>query len=293
MIQIVDLGTLELRIARSENLPVLNAVAVSVLKLAQDPDSPARAYEKAIERDPALAGKVLRVASSALYAVGDVANIGRAIAVLGMTSLKSLVVTLAYQQSLEKATHSEYLDPMQCWRHSLATAVAARILAKLRMPAKSEELYMAGLVHDVGLLAMDKFCPQMLDQSLRVAAEQGIPLHLAETKCCGFNHAAVGAILADRWSLSKVARTAIRYHLDPFESKEDVDQACLLSAANYVAYECGYKNNSSAPDDGFDSLVMEALGIPQEQFPPICEVVKSEIAKAEAAFHIPNRARAA
>lgn len=277
-ILLVDLRTLELRIARSENLPVLNEVALSILRLAQDPDAPARAYELAIERDPALAGKVLRVSSSAMYGVGDVPNLGRAIAVLGMTVLKSLVVTLSYQQTLEKIPGCEEFDGVQCWRHSLATAYACRILAKLRMPQRAEELYMAGLLHDVGLLAMDKFCPSMLGQSIRKAFDDGTPLHIAESATYGYDHAAVGALLADRWGLGKIARAAIRHHLDPFEKREDAEAACILSAANRIAFECACPNNSPLPDEGFDDRVMDYIAIPPEQYTPICDVVGAEVA---------------
>lgn len=280
----VDLRTLELRISRSENLPLLPEVALSVLKMSQDPETPSRAYEAVIERDAALAGKVLRVASSSFYAVGEIQNISRAVSVLGLNALKSLVLTISYQQMLSNERRSEAFIAMDCWRHSLATAIAARILAKIKLPQRSEEMYTAGLLHDVGLLVFDKFCPSLLDQAISRAGGTGQALHAAEHDLFGFHHGAVGAMLAKKWGLSKSIQCAIQNQYDPFEDEKELTTTCIISAANALAFECGCYNNAPAPDEGFNQDVIEVLGLPMEQFAPICDVVRAEVDKAHANF---------
>jgi HD-like signal output (HDOD) protein len=260
--------------------------------MSQDPDTPARAYEAVIERDAALAGKVLRVASSSFYAVGEIQNISRAISVLGMNALKSLVLTISYQQMLSNERRSESFNGLDCWRHSLATAIAARILAKIKIPQRSEEMYTAGLLHDVGLLVFDKFCPSLLDQAITRASGAMQPLHMAEQDLFGFNHGAVGAMLAKKWGLSKSIQAAIEFQYDPFENEKELVTTSIITAANALAFECGCYNNAPVPDEGFNDTVIEVLGLPVEQYAPICEVVRAEVDKAQANF-APQQKKAA
>ncbi len=263
---------------------MLPEVALAVLKMSQDQDTPARSYEAVIERDAALAGKVLRVASSSFYAVGEIQNISRAVSVLGMNALKSLVLTISYQQMLSNERRSEAFSGMDCWRHSLATAIAARILAKIKVPQRSEEMYTAGLLHDVGLLVFDKFCPSLLDQAIGRATSTGQALHVAEQDLFGFHHGAVGAMLAKKWGLSKSIQSAIQNQYDPFEDEKELTSTCIVAAANALAFECGCYNNAPAPDNGFNEAVIEVLGLPVEQYAPICEVVRAEVDKAQSNF---------
>ena len=121
----MDLHQLSLKIARSENLPVLSNVVTQVLKLADDPNASPRTLEKIIERDPALTAKSLRVSNSSYYGMSQVTSIGRAISVLGMNTIRSLVIGVAYQQILGARTVAQKFDKMLFWKHSLAVAVVA------------------------------------------------------------------------------------------------------------------------------------------------------------------------
>ena len=289
----MDLPTLEMRIARSENLPIISEVAVSILRLAKDENTAARTYVKVIERDPALAAKVLRIASSPAYGVGDVPSISRAISVLGISHLKNLAISLSYQQSMETRSKAEEFNSIDSWRHSLATASAAQILATLVCPERAEELYLAGLLHDVGLLAMDKFCPAILNLAIRRARSEKVPLHVAETEANGYDHSAVGALLVERWGLKKSIQSAIKYHLCPAEADDEIELACILAASNHIAFEAGFHNNSEMPDEGFDQMALGIVGIPAEQYLTICDVVRNEIAKVETAFRVAPQSRAA
>src|SRR5579871_4304738 len=170
----VELRSLEIKISRSENLPVLPQIASSVLRLADDPDSSAREMEKLIERDSAIAAKILRVANSSYYGLSNVPSISRAISILGLNTVRSLVVGIAYQQIIAARQVSKLFSKVEFWRHSVAVATSAKILGKLKMPARAEELYSAGLMHDVGLLVLDRFAPNELDQAVSYAQQQKI-----------------------------------------------------------------------------------------------------------------------
>lgn len=283
----MDVRDLEIKIARSENLPVLPQIVGSVLKLADDPQASPKALERIIERDPAITAKILRVANSAFYGLNQVPSIGRAISILGLNAIRSLVVGVAYQQIISGKTASAKFSKLEFWQHSLAVAVGARILAKLKLPLKAEELYCAGMMHDVGLMILDRFCPEELDRAIQASIDQNIELHVAEHQVLGFDHSEVGALLADRWGLSPLMAATIRNHHTMIESDTSFTASCYISAANTLAHQCGYKNNGSK------ELVLEfhpaataAIELPEQQLEIIRSVMVQEVQKAQDAFQI-------
>jgi HD-like signal output (HDOD) protein len=282
----VQLASLEIRIARSENLPVLPQAVSQVLKLADDPDSSARDLEKVIERDPAITAKVLRVANSAYYGSSNVSSIGRAISFLGMNTIRSLVVGVAFQQLISGRQQCLRFNKIEYWRHSLAVGIGARILGKLRMPARAEELYCAGMMHDVGMLVLDRFVPSEYDSVLEEAQGKQRPMDEVERELLTFDHAAVGGLLAQKWALTPMIHNAIKYHHEPVLDGDYYETTCYISAANALAHHCGFTNNQVGEPPQIDDFMADAIGLPKEQFDIIRNVMVTEVLKAQDSFHI-------
>lgn len=242
--------------------------------------------ERLIEADAAIAAKILRVASSAFYGASAVPTIGRAISILGMNTIRALVVGIAYQQIMSGRSQSTLFNKVDFWRHCLATATAARVLGKMLMPTKADDLYCAGMLHDVGLLVLDRFAANDLDCALKTAMDDGIELHEAEDFLYGYNHAVIGDLLAVRWNLSPLVHAAIRYHHDVCSDDIHHLSTCIVAAANHLANRAGFKNLKNAPDFELDPMVMSALNVPEEQYDVIVNVLPPEVQKAEQAFGI-------
>lgn len=242
--------------------------------------------ERLIECDAAIAAKVLRVASSAFYGAASVPTIGRAISILGMNTIRALVVGIAYQQIISGRAQSSMFSKMDFWRHCLATAIAARVVGKIVMPAKADDLYCAGMLHDVGLLVLDRFAPSQLDSAIKRAIEEGVPLHMVEEELYGFNHAMIGEVLAKRWNLSPLVHSAILYHHDVCGDQENFNSTCIVAVANSLAHRAGFLNPASAPACELDPVTIEALELPEEQLDVIVTILAPEVAKAEQAFGI-------
>ncbi len=287
IIRFVDLESLAIRLSRSENLPVLPQVVGQVLKLAEDPTATPRSLEAIIERDPAITAKILRVANSAYYGFHQIPSIGRAISVLGTNVIRSLIVAVAYQQVIATRQVAAHFNKLDFWHHSLAAATAARILAKLKLPVKAEELYSAAMLHDVGMLVLERFATNEFDSVVHYAQSERIPIHVAEQEQYKFDHAAVGGLLADRWGLPATIRAAIEFHHNlPAVDPQFLDTTADISAANTIAHQCGYSNNAPGLDVQFEPEAIEYLGLPTEQLDVIKSVVQQEIEKAEDAFHM-------
>lgn len=282
----MDLRSIEIRIQRSENLPVLPQVVSSILHLADKPDTSARDLEKLIERDSAITAKVLRVANSPFYGGNKVNTISRAITFLGMNTLRSMIVSVAYQQLLAGNPVSRRFNKLEFWKHSLAVATCARILGRMKMPVKSEELYLAGMMHDVGYLIFDRLLPRELDDSIHMSSNLGVPIYDAQRSSLGFDHTDLGDLLAEKWQMSQLVRHAVRYHHRPEDDGDYYETTCIISAANILAHQCGLTN--SAPEAAYeiDQKVANAIGLPTEQFEIIKQVMMAEVEKAQATFHM-------
>jgi HD-like signal output (HDOD) protein len=281
----VDLRSLEIKFARSENLPVLPQIVGSVLKVADDPNSSPKLVERVIERDPAVTAKILRVANSAYYGGANVPTIGRAISVLGINTIRSLVVSIAYQQILSGQPFAQLFCKLDFWRHSLAVATGSRILGKIENPVKAEELFCAGMMHDVGLLVLDRFAPEELDRCVRLARDENVDLLVAEREILGFDHTVVGGLLADRWSLSSTIRNAIRFHGEVDKDEQHLQTTSFISVANTLAHQCGFTHNGPGSAE-FDPRAIQALAMPEEQLEVIRVVMNQEILKAQEAFQL-------
>jgi HD-like signal output (HDOD) protein len=283
---IVDFGTLRIKIQRSENLPVLPQVVGKVLKLVESPSASPREMEHLVESDSAITAKILKVANSPFYGGAAVPTVGRAISMLGMNAIKSLVVGVAYQQMIgSTGPTSELFNRFEFWQHNLAVATGARVLAKIKVPMKAEEVYVAGMMHDVGMLVMDRFLPVEFDNAIRRSRECGEPLHLAEEETYQFDHAAVGALLGEKWGLSNLIRRAIEFHHRPDDDGEFFETTAIVAAANTLAHQAGFTNSSVVATD-MDLSVERFLELPEEQFVAIREVMIQEVQRGQEMFQM-------
>ena len=280
----VDLNSLCLRISRSENLPVLPTVLIQILRIYEDPNVSPRSLEKVIEQDPALTAKILRVAGSSLYGAKSATSVGRALSVLGMNTLRSIAVSLAYQQILAQRNVGADFDRMALWRHCLAVGVGAKAVAKQIAPSLMEEMYVTGLMHDIGILTLDRFMPNDLTVVIRKAQAQKTNLCDAELQTLGFTHAEVGGFLAEKWKLSQPLIDAVRYHHNPEEDMNNAQTTGIVAAANYLAYKAGYPCMPGIDGDPNGEMHLEALGMTQDQTDMVLSMIMVEVDQSDTTY---------
>ncbi|MBL8064681.1 MAG: HDOD domain-containing protein [Chthonomonadaceae bacterium] len=282
----MDLRSLEIRMARSENLPTLPQVASQVLKLADDSDSNPREFEKAVELDPAVTAKILKIANSAYYGSTNVPTIGRAISFLGLSQVRSVVVGIAMQQMSAGKNSCANLNKLELWRHSLAVAIACRIMGKLKHPGWAEELYCAGMLHEIGMLAMEKFVPQELHQAIGRAQSTGTSVNDVSMDVSGFSPSEAGFVLAKSWGLSPIIQSAIHHWHNPRMDENHYETTAIVAFAKNMALSLGFNHSGLDKDTTLDLMLANEIELPEGQFDIIGEVVVNEVGKAQEAFQI-------
>lgn len=280
----MDFRTLAIRISRSENVPVLPTVVLKILKMYGEEVATPKALEQVIIHDAGFAAKVLRVASSALYGGNPCTDVQRAISVIGLNQLKQITISLAYQEFMTTRGSVASFDRIIFWQHCLASAVASREIMRYINDVNSDDAYIAGLTHDIGILALERFSPIQLDQSIRTAASKARPLAEIEMRLHGFTHAQVGGVLAKSWKLSRQIANSVEFHDDPYEDKETPEMSLAVAAGNQMAYEMGYPSVACVPGSEELMDLISKLGISESSLDRIRKCVKAEVDAADCEF---------
>ncbi len=217
------------QIRQCSTLPSMPAIALQVLELAQKDDSDIAEIAKVITKDPALSSKILRTVNSSFYARNQkVATISHALVILGLQSVKTLVLgfTLVSSLSKQKSIGFKHLD---YWRRSIYAATAARTIAGRVAQVQGEECFLAALLMDIGMMVLDQVLGEEYGRVLAKAASHG-DLTAVEDAELGMNHAQVAQLLAEMWKLPPVLAVPMAHHHD----SNGVEDAMLRELARVV-----------------------------------------------------------
>ncbi len=206
--------TLE-RILKSPRLPSLPAVAVQIIDLVQQPEVGLGELAAAVGRDPALAGKILKTANSSFYAQArTISKVSDALMVLGLRKVKTLALGFSLVDDLRKGKGTGF-NQEAYWQRSLLAAAAARAIATEAGRADAEEAFLGGLMHGLGVLAMNHALGDEYQAVFDSARGDFARLRRAENDRFGIDHAVVGGALAERWNLPSQLTAALRHHPAP------------------------------------------------------------------------------
>ncbi len=216
-------------------LPSLPAVAVRVLELTQDPDVKLTEIAAAIQNDQALASKILRTVNSSYYGLRKgCSTISHALVLLGLNPVKTLALGFSLVGTLKHGTQDPF-DHISYWRRGLYTAVGAKGIATAARYAEPEEAFLAGLMQDVGMIALYNALGQEYLSIMRNAGPRHRDLATAESAALELNHAEVGAALCKRWKLPDTLVGPIRHHIAPQKAPAGVREiARFVSVGEFI-----------------------------------------------------------
>jgi len=198
------------------NLPALPQAVLEARQLLASDDVAFDRLADAISHDTALAADLLRLANSSLYGLaGRVRTVRDAVSVLGLRNLDMLLTAAAMRSALRPAASGSF-DAVSHWRHCVATGLCAFHLATERR-LERDAAFTAGLLHDLGRLAMACVAPQPMQELLARQAAEDAPMLELEPQVLGTDHAAFGAVVAGHWHFGPDIVEAIRLHHGPGE----------------------------------------------------------------------------
>ncbi len=225
--------------ARGQDLPTLPIYVLQLHRVLDQDTAGPNEVAAVVERDPALVARLLRVANSAAYSRGGpaVGSVAAAVQRMGMNQVRSICVVLGVVRAFPGS--SAGIDHQRLWEHSAATAMLAQRLWREfgdDPDYTSDDAYVAGLLHDVGLLILEQFFPRDFAEAL--AAARAGPQHSlrrCEEELLAMDHGAVGGLLLGRWGLPQATQDAVIAHHHPEEAPESARQlARIIQAAEVL-----------------------------------------------------------
>ena len=225
-------------IARLQSIPTLPTVALRVMEITANPKSSANDLMDIISPDVSLITKILKIANSPFYGLTrEISSLQHAVTVLGFKEIRNLVISTVAFDSFKNLGKNNKFDINKFWRHSFYCALAAKTIA-VDMKIESSELFVAGLVHDIGKLAMYITFPG----EFMMQAEIMNPLKIkytafeAEKDVFGMTHDDVGMKLLKKWMFPESLLTAVGYHHRPQEADKKSNFPMIVHVADILTH---------------------------------------------------------
>ncbi|MBP1625013.1 MAG: diguanylate cyclase, partial [Acidobacteria bacterium] len=274
---------LMLALKSCKTLPSVPAVAIQVLELSQDPDIGTAKISKVIMRDPALATRILRVANSAWCGVRrEVTTLDQAVNLLGLNGTMSLALSFSLVRRLQK-TGGATFDHQSYWRRSLIAAMAAMSVTPGQRSATQDELFLAGLLQDIGMLVLSEAMPAY-GRITASSANNHQALVEIERKELGTDHAQVGAWFLAKWGLPYRLVEAVSSSHEP-EGIEDL-LAKSIAVGGWIA-EIWTNPDTAAATEFAAQSAKSLLDISSERLDRILTATVAGLSQATENLDIP------
>lgn len=230
-----DSENLRHALQRLHALPAIPRIAREILSLKIVSDKDERALLQLIEKDPSISARVIGLANSPLFGASrKIMSVGDAAALLGIRRVKMTAMSFAMMNAMAR-TPAGLLNVHDLWRHSLTVTMAMQTMSRYMPPAvrpSDDEVFLAGLLHDIGFLVLDCIHPMLSDRfHALLAAETGRSVEEVEVGVLEMSHSELGAELARHWGLPENIVAVLRYHHQPGEAQAAAGQP-LVSMVN-------------------------------------------------------------
>ena len=265
-------------IDESGQLPTLLNFYAKFREKISDPRISAGEIAQLISSDPSVSGNVLRTANSSFYGLMNrIHTVPHAIVIIGFSGVHFIVLnTAVFNMFKESELANAAFDLGKLWKHSLAVARLSRIIAKKVDYAAYEEMFTAGLLHDIGKVFVFKYFPEEFNRVIFTVNQKNIFMREAESLVLEVDHARIGEMLLRGWNLPETLIATTAYHHDPMLAKQKAKTVSIVHTANTLAraLELGSGGDDLVPI--VDAQAWLQLGLSECAIDEIVEDLKKE-----------------
>jgi HD-like signal output (HDOD) protein len=270
-------------IEQSPKISSLPTIFYQINEAVEDPECSFVEIGEIISGDPSLAARLLRIVNSSFFGFpSKIETISHAVTIVGMAQLHDLALATTVVNQF-KGIPKESLNMEKFWLHSVATGLAARIIAVYRREPNADRFYLMGMLHDLGRLVLFLNVPEQIQKIVHCYEEGGL-LHDAENKVLGADHAAVVGMLLEMWKLPEMLQDAVAYHHSPSQSPRYPTAASIVHVADIIAHgmELGTCGERYVPS--LNPKAWEMLDLPTNLLLSIVEQVDRQANEAVEMF---------
>lgn len=273
-----------IRFIDESDLASIKSVVSGIIEIINDPNSSAKDLKGLIQIDPPLTAKVLKLANSAYYSPRiRISEIDNAIIWIGFDALKELALRQKVCEIFDSESSVHGYSRNSLWKHSIAVAMLAKMIYRREFGERGENVYAAGLLHDIGIIAEDQFFQDDFRHILRDSESNKVNLRSAEEDHLGYTHADIGRAIAGHWNFPRELVMTIGCHHDPGSvTYEFAKMASALYVSDYLCQErgIGYRDEPY-PDETVFQKCLKTLGVRLQALDMIVNDMASELSVME------------
>lgn len=250
-------------VSQLQSLPSIPSLYLELVEELQRDDPSLERMAAIISRDLGMCSKMLQLVNSAFFGLPrKIANPEEAVGYLGVETVKALVLYL-HIFSLYERTKVSGFSFERLWNHCWSVGVIARKIAQLEglSSTEADQLFIAGLLHDVGKLVLVTGVPTSYQLVLDRVQNDGLHVHEAEYSVFGTSHAEVGAYLLGLWGLPAAIAEGVGWHHYPTaHDAEGLNPANVIHVADWIDHQLSPANDNRAPSL-LDEPHLERIGL--------------------------------
>lgn len=267
--------------AALKRIPPLPQVTGRALDLIRDVSSQRTELAHLLSLDQGMTGLFLQMVNSAYYGLPRrITSLDEAIGFLGYGRVKEVIVALSARRLLSRPVPAYMLDRAMLWKHSVAVAAGSAWIGRRRLISPHSELYVAGLLHDVGKIALDLMLDHEAQWDDGELDDEEIWTNV-EREIIGHDHAEVGAVIVRSWNLPDRVVEAVACHHTPAEAKIDPAFTAAVHVANVAALMAGISLGVDGLRYEFSQAAVERLEWDEGDMIAVMEEMHDAVAGAE------------
>ena len=259
------------RIRQLQDIPTIPAIVQPLTEMLQMPAEKVDVEDviKLVSYDSTITAQCLRMANSPLFGRRQTETVRSAILALGLQRVQSILLGCCLNRIVPSGKWA--VDPVIFWRHSLGCALVSRKMATLIGYPDPEKAYLAGLVHDLGILVMTLACTEEYGKCLYTAREERVALNRIEEHLLGFTHCQAGKILCEQWKFSADIIGVVDAHHSPGKAADASDLVSIVHLSDLMCRvrDLGYGYYEAM---GIDFSADEAWAALLKHFPALSKM---------------------
>jgi putative nucleotidyltransferase with HDIG domain len=265
-------------INRIDDLPTLPRTILRITEVINNPRSSADDLSRIITDDQVLTARLLKLVNSSFYGFPQrISTVAGAIVLLGFDAIRNLLLTSSIFDFFPKRGKNFILEPDELWDHSLGCAVGAKVIGSYIRHEKVEELFVAGLLHDIGKIVQILYLKKDFEAAFSYAREQNSLIFTAENRTLGYNHAQVGKLLAEKWNLPSKLADVIAFHHEPGLAENLTQDIAVVHVADVFCRGIMIGSGGDNRVPKIDKLAWESIQLDLKKIKPIMEQMEEEI----------------
>lgn len=277
---------IETILADAGRIATMPEVTVKIIDIVENPNSNMQDLHDVIRNDPVLSTRILKVVNSALYGMPtQVANIDRAIVLLGLSAVKNIAIAASMTHLFTCEQNIGVCSAGNVWRHSIAMGVGAKLIFNVRKRPDVDEAFLAGLVADLGLLIERQAVPEKFRVVIQRFMAGKTDYCAIEREVLGVDHQQVGMTLARNWRFPEPICLSLGYHHNPFDAPAiHREMPLTVHLADMLTSRLDEGFCTQPYTDNIDPAVLNQLQISRESIAQILKEMPGQIESALCIF---------